>query len=490
MIINGDDADDLKERFNDACADLDDGEFKVREKATKRIKEMGNPAIALIEDKLKDEDLSDEARWRLEGALEYLRSQAADDAAEDDEEDLRAELKVRVVAGSESRSVEVTKNGTRVMVKREGEEFTFDKTAEGAFKVSVVKDGKTETADFKDEDSFKKDKPDWHKVYEGEGFTLRISPAVEPAEQPQHQGRPDATRDVAGELEELNELLAELERLNRGDPVDPVTPRQPGVAPVEGELPQDAVDRLSENARKRLDRVMEKLERRARDNNTQANEQTRNDENSDIARERYAASLKALERTLIDRIKPLRKAGGDETKLDDLQDRIRDDFAGLSDRIDDGDKKEQARALEGGRKLFDTYEEEIIGWEVKLGVDADTPEKPVKPVEPIKPVEKDVRLPADEQADVVGGARVSRVGELLKAQLNITHGLSVGEIVSDQGAVAAAGVKVHDVILEISGEKTTSREGLRKALQALKSGDAFTLKILREGKEQELKGAR
>ena len=50
-----------------------------------------------------------------------------------------------------------------------------------------------------------------------------------------------------------------------------------------------------------------------------------------------------------------------------------------------------------------------------------------------------------------------------------------------------AGIKEGDVILEINGEKITTKNSMSAIIQRYNIGDQITLHILRDGKEQDVK---
>ncbi len=231
-----------------------------------------------------------------------------------------------------------------------------------------------------------------------------------------------------------------------------------------------------------------------------------------------------------------------------------DAFADLRDKIDDGDKAAWSKALDEGRKVFDRFHADMGKWAEKLGVDLDAEDLSdtlrrqerkltdrltqlyrdagnhkkaldalhVRIIQAFKVLQDMVKHEADaakvkerlaldikeiaaaldtwadkivakvapEPVDVAGGARVSKVSEVMKAQLDIDHGVTVSEIVDKEGVLAKAGVKVHDIVLKLNDKDITGRDGLRTQLTGLKPGDAFTLKILRDGKQQDLSGTR
>jgi hypothetical protein len=86
---------------------------------------------------------------------------------------------------------------------------------------------------------------------------------------------------------------------------------------------------------------------------------------------------------------------------------------------------------------------------------------------------------------VIGGARIGPVPELLRSHLAIPEGQGVVvESVREGTTAAAAGLKRHDVVLEIDGKKVAGPADVRARLTR-----EATLKVLRAGKEEILKPA-
>jgi len=50
-----------------------------------------------------------------------------------------------------------------------------------------------------------------------------------------------------------------------------------------------------------------------------------------------------------------------------------------------------------------------------------------------------------------------------------------------------AGIKAEDIIIEVNGEKITQNKSLNSLLQKYSVGDTITLKVVRGGKEMEIK---
>jgi type II secretory pathway component PulC len=133
--------------------------------------------------------------------------------------------------------------------------------------------------------------------------------------------------------------------------------------------------------------------------------------------------------------------------------------------------------------------------QINIRNDLQKPEPTKEPANPTeksdwrddKSPERDVNLPPGEQADLIGGVRVSRLTPLVRKQLNLDNGLSVNEIVNADGILAESGLEVYDIIIEINGEKVDTRMALRDAVASLKAGEDLKLTIMRDGKKDTLK---
>lgn len=79
-----------------------------------------------------------------------------------------------------------------------------------------------------------------------------------------------------------------------------------------------------------------------------------------------------------------------------------------------------------------------------------------------------------------------------KEKLSLDYGAYLvsqenGNPIAKDSPASKAGLKDKDIILEINGKKINQENDLRKMVQKFKVGDVLTLKVLREGKEIELK---
>jgi serine protease Do len=88
------------------------------------------------------------------------------------------------------------------------------------------------------------------------------------------------------------------------------------------------------------------------------------------------------------------------------------------------------------------------------------------------------------------GVRVEAPSETLSEQLDLPkdQGLVVREVVADSAA-AKAGLKEHDILLEVAG-KPVSRDpsGLAKMIEGVKADEKFDAVVLRKGRRETIKG--
>jgi hypothetical protein len=569
-------SDDEARKLIEKMGSIDEKERKAAESA---LEAMGEKAMPALEKAIQNRELDEELRFRLEGVKARIRENPQGLAPEKPAK--REGLRIRLPMKSETRSVAISPEGTVVKVEREGQRFEFRKDAAGAITARVRKQGaeKDEAREFKNEADLEKQDPELFKVYKGEGFTLRVfgeAPAVEPPAFESPAMPEDIERRMHEFQKRLEDQVRELELMM-----------------ADGELDEAEVRKLADEARKRLERDMERFEERERDARRIEDAEDRAEELAEIEQDRYIASLRALERDLVERIDFLkevdeRRTGGKHvSSLDDLIGRIRDTYADLRDKVRDEDQKTWKQALKDGRKFHEQYGKDIADFAKKIdvkdeGLDADsevramraallerlrevrreagerfednldgledrirdtfadlrdkieeTPEAGKKVLESArkfyvdfaaqleawakkarisrdlenkeqrrqpraeepremprdpKTPERDVKLPPGEEFDLVAGVRVSRLTPLMRSQLGLENGLSVNEIVDADGPLAAARLEVYDIILELNGEKQDTRDGLRQAVKALKPGGELKLKVLRKGKTIELTG--
>ena len=204
--------------------------------------------------------------------------------------------------------------------------------------------------------------------------------------------------------------------------------------------------------------------------------------------------LNALSQDLLDRISVLRKTGGEkfEDSMDALEDKVRDTFADLKEKVLNQAKEHWPRTLEDAAKHHREISEQIETWRLKIAGGARTggaeSGEPVPSRGNIEYPEKDVSLPAGVHADIVGGIRIARVQPILRKQLGLENGLEVKEITDADGALAKLGIEVYDIILEAEGVKVDTRSGMREVLDGVKSGEEFSVVIMRAGKKETLTG--
>jgi hypothetical protein len=144
---------------------------------------------------------------------------------------------------------------------------------------------------------------------------------------------------------------------------------------ADGDLTQDEINALEAKAREKLEKDMAKLGERERENQYEPDAGDRAEEAVDIKKARYRASMRALERDLLCQIDQLRDPGGDdyEGTLDDIDENIKDTFADLHDKIDEGSPETWPKTLDLARKFHADYGTQIAKWADKIGVSAEVP---------------------------------------------------------------------------------------------------------------------
>lgn len=152
---------------------------------------------------------------------------------------------------------------------------------------------------------------------------------------------------------------------------------------AEGDLSQDEIKALEEQARKKLEKDMEKLGERERKAAAQHDPADKAEQTLDVRKGRYRASLRALERDLIYNLQTLRDASRDkyESEFDSLTDKIKDTFADLHDEIDDDLPDSWPATLNDARKFHKEYSAQIEKWAGKIGVNPEVPNAKERVVE-------------------------------------------------------------------------------------------------------------
>ncbi|MCB9936592.1 MAG: hypothetical protein H6840_12980, partial [Planctomycetes bacterium] len=152
---------------------------------------------------------------------------------------------------------------------------------------------------------------------------------------------------------------------------------------AEGDLTQDEINALEEKARKKLEKDMAKLGEREREAAAERDPADKAEQTLDVRKDRYRASLRALERDLLFSVESIRDAGRGnlESELDDLSDRIKDTFADLHDKIDDGMPESWPGTLNDARKFHKDYDAQIDKWAGKIGVNPEVPNAKERVVE-------------------------------------------------------------------------------------------------------------
>lgn len=473
----------------------------------------------------------------------------------------------------ENRSVEVNGQTTKVTVESDGRRVCFTRASDGSVAVVISDGGRNEEFKFENEAALKEAKPELHALLEG--GRVKVYGESTPADAPTDGNK----ADFKGGGQSIEEFRRSVERTKQAES---------GLM-ADGDLSDNEVGRLSREARERLERDMKRLEEREKENAKERDPRDRAEQSDGITQDRYLASLRALERSLLDRISALKSGlkGADVKSLDDLAGKVKDTYADLRDKILDENKKTWGQTLEKGRRFFDEYTAQIDGWDKKVSGDskvanpyddmrdaerrllrrikalrrvggdkyestldkfedkvkdtyadlfdklkdegkvawkavgemhekfsaqmtadldkleaqmssASKPQERPRQPDPKEPEtksdwkdtqspERDVNLPPGEHADIIGGVRVARLTPLVRKQLNLDNGLSVNEIVNADGALAEAGLEVYDIIIEVNGEKVDTRTELRDAVAGLKKGGELKLTIMRDGKRETLR---
>ncbi len=117
-------------------------------------------------------------------------------------------------------------------------------------------------------------------------------------------------------------------------------------------------------------------------------------------------------------------------------------------------------------------------------------EKPPSPEEEL--AELAVKVATDEEENAKPakdrawlGVGVEEASEALSDQLGLDAGVGlVVTHVSEEGPAAQAGLKKHDVLVELAGQSLVHPAQLRKLVQARKAGDNVELVFYRSGKKQ------
>lgn len=608
---------------------LDHPNLEIRNGAQAALVALGDGAVPHLRRHLSSTELGEQALEVVRVVIRQLGGIA------EPLERPKSELRIKVKQSS--RSVEVNGSGTQVTITRDGKTFNFERNDDGSIRVEVRDGDKVSVQTFADAEDLRKSDAELHRELQG---TPRAHGEANPADLTQEGGMSDGNaRKDMGEVQEFLDLVDQLNF-------------------AEGDLGDDERKGLNEKARQRLEKDLEKLQNREKDNAREKDP----DETLDIKRSRYRASLRALERDLIYRISDLRRpaTGKWEGTLDSLQDRIRETFEALHERVEEGAPEGWAQALADGRKFHKQFSDDLAKWSAEIGADAAVMDVPVRitemkkqlrdrlrrirklgpnriesnlddleeklldsfesledkvrdtppsgwkdilataekffiqysadldkwakeggveeavqsPLEVIanlrqdlmerigqlrrlegdkfedeldelqdnvvdtfadlkervvnrdkkewpgiqqqaekhyklfvdkinllqrqielgsKPKDspdKDTSLPAGEHMDIVEGVRVARLLPLPRKQLGLDHGLSVNEIVDADKPLARAGLEVYDIILEVNGAKVDSRNELRDAMNGIERGSDYTIKIMRDGKAQELKAKR
>ncbi|MBK8205995.1 MAG: PDZ domain-containing protein [Planctomycetes bacterium] len=321
---------------------LDHPNLEIRTQARAALVALGENAIPHLRKHLESETLSAAALDEVRGSIKMLGGVA------EPLERPKSEMKLRIKTAE--RSIEVTGSGGEVRISKEGKSFKFERRDDGSVRVEIRADGEVKVETYASAEDLRKHDADLHRELEA---APQAHGQANPADPSQEQGIGDGNaRKDSGELQDF---LDDIDALN-------------GVNFADGDLSDEERKVLAEKARQKLEKDMQRLQEREKDNAREKDPE----ESIDIKKDRYRASLKALERDLIYRLAELRRPGGDqyESNLDDLDERIRDTFSTLHDKVDDGGPKDWEVALGDGRKFHKLFGDELSKWGKDINVDA------------------------------------------------------------------------------------------------------------------------
>jgi hypothetical protein len=89
----------------EAIADLDSNDFSTREKAMKRLESLGGLALPLLEQKLKEKDLSLEMQNRLKRLVQGAQSTEGKGLSADDLRAVRAVFVLQAIGSADARAI-------------------------------------------------------------------------------------------------------------------------------------------------------------------------------------------------------------------------------------------------------------------------------------------------------------------------------------------------------------------------------------------------
>lgn len=205
----------------------------------------------------------------------------------------------------------------------------------------------------------------------------------------------------------------------------------------------------------------------------------------DDALPRPTEQLAVMARELTSQIDALRSQNAEGTLegLDALENRVRDSFAALRERVLNLPRENWPALMEEAQRLQRDFSNQLEGWRAR--VDAANAEAGPRPHDP---AERDLKLPPGVHHDVTAGARVARVGPLVRTQLGIDNGLEVKEITDADAALPRAGIEVYDIILKVNDVTLDTRSGLRETMDGIEGGAEFKVEVIRRGKRVTLSG--
>ncbi len=290
------------------------------------------------------------------------------------------------IAGPD-RSVEVSQGGDVVRIRKADRSFRFTREADGSIEVQISKGKEAEIRRFGSMQKLRESDKELHA--ELQASQLKAHGQAAAADPAQDRGMGDGNLRGSGD-----EAFAFLDALE-------------GVVFADGDLTDEERANLNSRAREKLEAEMLKLlERERRNARGEGAEDAQ--VSLDIRRSRYRASLSALERDLIYRTGELRVPGGERfaSTLDEQDDRVREFFAKLHDRVDDGLPEAWPQALEDGRKFHAGHSADLAKWAKEIGVTAKVMDIPRRITEMkkqlrnrLRRIRKQTRDPIESQLD-------------------------------------------------------------------------------------------
>lgn len=152
----------------------------------------------------------------------------------------------------------------------------------------------------------------------------------------------------------------------------------------DGTLTEEEREMLIERARLRLEREARHVDER----------EARHGESEATHRDRYRISFRALERDLLYRIGELRRLGGArmESTLDDLDDKVRETFSRLHDKLSEAASDAWPQLLKDARKFHEGYRADLERWGKEIGAEPGIMDVPQRITDMKKQLRQRLRL--------------------------------------------------------------------------------------------------